>query len=93
MQGDPSFLWMASQPIAMNFVLPLEFNSNVILLSSPIIGIALEYGLTAENVMGAGQSNVVEFKRKCSNSDVAIAHPPTLEADVSSEADVSPLVS
>ena len=42
-QGDPSFLRMASQPIATNFVPPLEFNSNVMLLS-PTNGIAPEFG-------------------------------------------------
>ena len=56
-QGDPSFPWMALQPIVMNFFLPLEFNSNVMLLSLTN-GIAAEYGLAAENVMG-GQSNMV----------------------------------
>jgi hypothetical protein len=67
--------------MVMNPVLPLQFDRNVMSLLRTN-GIAPEYGLVAENVMG-GQGKVVEFERKGTTCDVAMARPSTWEADVS----------
>jgi hypothetical protein len=71
-QGDPTSLPIAAQPMVMNPVLPLQFDRNVMSLLRTN-GIAPEYGLVAENVMG-GQGKVVEFERKGTTCDVGCGY-------------------
>jgi hypothetical protein len=88
-QGDPTSLPIAAQPMAMNPVLPLQFNCNA-MLHPRTNGIAPEYVLAAENVV-AGQSRVVGVDMDGSSCDVAMVRPSTLEEDVSPAASLAEL--